>query len=216
MLGDSKNNHLGLLVKKLLKERLLSMRKLSELTDIDTATISRIINGKRKANLGHLERFSECLEIPIAELFEAAGYPIEERKNEQQSDIHMSVDMIQNFLESSNVYDNTFSIALVEDKLTDYELYVQTDEGRNTILKDFEEKLKSVGSIGPFITQLTELFERFRSGKLMKYEYALIGSALLYFIIPVDVIPDYIFPIGYLDDAIAVKLVGKSLTDMAE
>jgi uncharacterized membrane protein YkvA (DUF1232 family) len=33
------------------------------------------------------------------------------------------------------------------------------------------------------------------------------GSALLYFILPVDVIPDYIFPIGYLDDAIAVQLV---------
>ncbi|MDR3542351.1 MAG: YkvA family protein [Desulfosporosinus sp.] len=35
----------------------------------------------------------------------------------------------------------------------------------------------------------------------------LLGSALLYFILPTDVIPDYIFPIGYLDDAIAVKLV---------
>ena len=38
-------------------------------------------------------------------------------------------------------------------------------------------------------------------------ELAVIGSALIYFIISVDIIPDYIFPIGYLDDAIAVKLV---------
>lgn len=210
---DSKNNNLGLLLKELLKERSLSMRKLSELTEIDTATISRIINGKRQANLQHLEKFSKCLKVPMEELFEAAGYPIGDRKNKQQSDIHMSVDMIQGFLESSKIYDNKFSIALVEEKLTNYEQYVQTDEGRNTILKNFEEKLQNVGSIGPFITQLKELFEKFRSGKLTKYEYALVGSALLYFIIPVDVIPDYIFPIGYLDDAIAVKLVGKSLTN---
>lgn len=33
------------------------------------------------------------------------------------------------------------------------------------------------------------------------------GGALLYFILPVDVIPDYIFPIGYLDDEFVVKLV---------
>ncbi|MFB8735547.1 YkvA family protein [Bacillus sp. SL00103] len=26
------------------------------------------------------------------------------------------------------------------------------------------------------------------------------GGALLYFIMPVDLIPDYIFPIGYIDD----------------
>ena len=161
---ERKNNHLGLLLKELLKERSLSMRKLSELTEIDTATISRIINGKRKANLQHLEKFAECLEVPMEELFEAAGYPIGERKNKQQSDIHMSVDMIQGFLESSNIYDNKFSIALVEEKLTNYEQYAQTEEGRNTILKNFEEKLQNVGSIGPFITQLKELFEKFRRG----------------------------------------------------
>lgn len=37
------------------------------------------------------------------------------------------------------------------------------------------------------------------------------GSALIYFILSVDVIPDYIFPIGYLDDAVAVQLVLNAL-----
>ena len=37
-------------------------------------------------------------------------------------------------------------------------------------------------------------------------ELAIIGGALLYFISPIDIIPDYIFPIGYLDDAIVVKI----------
>ncbi|MEM5594999.1 YkvA family protein [Niallia circulans] len=37
------------------------------------------------------------------------------------------------------------------------------------------------------------------------------GAALIYFIISVDVIPDYIFPIGYLDDAVAIKISAKLL-----
>lgn len=206
MTEEKTNNHLGLLLRELLNKRSLSMRKFSELTEIDTATISRIINGKRKANLQHLEKFAEFLGVPLMELFEAAGYPIEQGQEKHHSDIHKSVEVIQNFLESSNLYDNHFSIASVDQKLANYGQYSETEEGKETILNGFEEKLQKVGSIGPFISQLKELYEKFRLRKGTPYELVIIGSALLYFIIPVDVIPDYIFPIGYLDDAIAVTL----------
>ncbi|MBS4198353.1 DUF1232 domain-containing protein [Bacillus sp. FJAT-49732] len=202
-----KNNKLGLLLRGLLKKHAWSMRRFSELTEIDTATISRIINGKRKANLQHLERFAECLNVPLAELFEAAGYSIDQKQEETQSDIQKSVDLIQDFLETSNLYDNQFSIANVEQKLTSYSQYSQTEEGRDTIHNDFDEKVKKVGSIGPFINHLKDLFEKFRVKKGTPYQLAIIGGVLLYFIIPVDVIPDYIFPIGYLDDAMAVNIV---------
>ncbi|WP_313430864.1 DUF1232 domain-containing protein [Siminovitchia terrae] len=207
MSKEGKDNKLGLLLRRLLKERLLSMRKFSEMTGIDTATISRIINGKRKANLQHLEKFADCLEIPMAELFEAAGYPVEQKPEETHSDIHRSVEVIQDFLKSSDLYDQKFTIDQVDQKITNYGHYSQTEEGQETILNGFEEKLQKVGSIGPFINHLKELFERFRKRQGNHYELALIGGALLYFIIPVDVIPDYIFPIGYLDDAIAVQIV---------
>ncbi|GAB0169250.1 helix-turn-helix domain-containing protein [Lysinibacillus sp. CTST325] len=207
------SNTLGLLLRELLKERSLSMRKFSELTGIDTATISRIINGKRNATPQHLEKFADCLDVPLINLFEAAGYPIEQRQegSESDSDIHTSVDAIQSLLKSSNVYDDEFSVSHVEQKLESYGLYAQTEEGKNSILKDFDEKIKSVGSIGPFISKLKELYEKFASGKGTLFELTLIGSTLLYFIIPVDVIPDYLFPIGYLDDAIAVQLTTKTL-----
>jgi len=211
-LGDAGNSTaFGLLLRDLLKERSLSMRKLSELTEIDTATISRIINGKRKANLQHLERFAGCLEVPLLNLFEAAGYSVEQIKEKSHSDIHTSIDAIQGVLASSNVYNNQFSIERVEQKLENYGLYSQTEDGENTIHNSFEEKIQNVGSVGPFISKLKELYERFTSGKGTPSEIILIGSALLYFIIPVDVIPDYIFPIGYLDDAIAVQLATNSL-----
>ncbi|MGE7945451.1 DUF1232 domain-containing protein [Lysinibacillus sp. NPDC093688] len=213
MAEQRNSNTLGLLLRELLKERSLSMRKFSELTGIDTATISRIINGKRKATPQHLENFADCLSVPLINLFEAAGYPIEHRQEEPEpdSDIHTSVDSIQAFLKSSNVYDDEFSVANVEQKLESYGFYAQTDEGKNSILKDFDEKIKSVGSIGPFISKLKELYEKFTLGKGTIFELTVIGSTLLYFIIPVDVIPDYLFPIGYLDDAIAVQLTTKAL-----
>ncbi|MDD1504667.1 helix-turn-helix domain-containing protein [Lysinibacillus sp. CNPSo 3705] len=210
-MAEQKNSTLGLMLRELLKERSLSMRKFSELTGIDTATISRIINGKRNATPQHLEKFADCLDVPLINLFEAAGYPIEQRQEESDSDIHTSVDAIQSLLKSSNVYDDEFSVSHVEQKLESYGLYAQTEEGKNSILKDFDEKIKSVGSIGPFISKLKELYEKFTLGKGTIFELTLIGSTLLYFIIPVDVIPDYLFPIGYLDDAIAVQLTTNAL-----
>jgi uncharacterized membrane protein YkvA (DUF1232 family)/plasmid maintenance system antidote protein VapI len=201
------DNNLGLLLKKLLKERSLSMRKVSQLTGIDVATISRIINGKRKANPDHLQKFADCLEVPIVELFTAVGFPIEQNENDQDSDIHTFVERIQNELESANLYDNEVSIASVEQQLTNYQQFAQTEEGTEYILRGFEEKVRKVGSIGPFISQLKDMFEKFRLKKGTELELALIGSALVYFIVPVDVIPDYIFPFGFIDDAIAVQIV---------
>lgn len=205
-------NNLGLLLKKLLQEQSLSMRKLSELTEIDTATISRIINGKRKATPDHLKKFAGSLGVPIGELFRAAGFPIEQR--DELSDIHASVDIIQNVLETSELFENKFSITEVEQKLADYKKYAETDEGKEYILNHFEEKLKKVGGIGPFINQLKDMYDNFRLKNGTKAELALMGCALLYFIIPVDVIPDYIFPFGYIDDAIAIQIIASLLSKM--
>ncbi|MFZ7945886.1 helix-turn-helix domain-containing protein [Neobacillus sp. 19] len=205
-------NKLGLFLKRLIEERSLSMRKLSVLTEIDTATISRIINGKRKATPEHLQKFADCLDVPIVELFEVAGYSVKQEQIRNSSDIQMSIDRIQHVLTSSNVYDNQFSIESVKQQLAHYELYVQTEEGKDIILKSFTDKLKKIGSIGPFINQLKEMFERFQLQKGTTRDLVIIGSAILYFIVPVDVIPDYIFPVGYIDDAIAVQMIQSLLS----
>ena len=215
MSDQTKPSKLSLLLRELLKEHSLSMRKLSELTKIDTATISRIMNGKRKANPEHLQKIAECLGVPIADLFIAAGYPIDQTQQQQCSDIHSSIDMIQSDLESSELYNETFTINSVEQQLANYQHYSQTEEGKELVLNGFERKLMKVGSVGPFISQLKEMFERFRSRKGTPTELAIMGGALIYFIISVDVIPDYTFPLGYLDDAIAVKLASNLLLEKA-
>lgn len=195
----------GLWLRVLLKERSLSMRKFSELTDIDTATISRIVNGKRKANLQHLERFADCLEVPLVDLFGAAGYPVVLKQSDSTS--HTYGNMLQDLVNTDA------SVQIVEQQLANYELSAQTDEGSSSILQEFEGKLKSVGSVGPLINQMKHLFDKFRFRKGTPRELALIGSVLLYFIIPIDVIPDYLFAVGYLDDAVAVQLTTTALEE---
>jgi uncharacterized membrane protein YkvA (DUF1232 family)/DNA-binding Xre family transcriptional regulator len=206
MLDVNKDSGIGLLLTELLKKRSLSMKKLSELTGIDQATISRIIHGKRKANLNHLQKFAEVFDVPISELFAAAGYPMNFGKK-HLDDFHSSIDGILRLLKCTEVYNKTFTLDRVKQLLNEHSQYAQTKEGRETILKTFEEKLQKVGSIGPFIDHLKDMFSKFNSVQGTPFELALIGGALLYFISPVDAIPDFIFPIGYLDDALVVKIV---------
>ncbi len=212
MVDEQKQNQLGALLKEHLRKRSLSLRELSERTQIDKATISRIINGKRKANLNHLQRFSDSLGVSFDELMTAAGYQMEKKQEKGRLDIHSSIDEIEDVLQTSNVYGRSFTAEELRSKLDEYQQYSQTEEGKRTIQDEFEDKVEKVSGIGPFLTRLQDMYCRFTSGRGTPRELLLIGGALLYFIIPVDVIPDYIFPIGYIDDAAAIQLVFNQLS----
>lgn len=71
-----------------------------------------------------------------------------------------------------------------------------------------------VAGLGPFIDDLNQLYELYCLCDASSPKKAVLGSALLYFILATDIIPDYVFPIGYLDDAIAVKHVLEKLSLM--
>lgn len=212
LVDEQKKNQLGVLLKEQLRKRSLSLRELSERTQIDKATISRIINGKRKANLNHLQRFSESLGVSFDELMTAAGYAMEKTQESERPDIHSSVAVIEDVLQTSNVYDRSFTMEELKNKLNECEQYSQTEEGKRTILAEFESKIDKVAGIGPFLTRLHDMYSRFTSGRGTPRELLLMGGALLYFIVSVDVIPDYIFPIGYIDDAAAVHFVFNQLS----
>lgn len=200
---------IGQLLRDSLQQHELSMRKLGELTRIDSATISRIINDKRKATLDHLEKFSAVLDIPLAQLVKAAGYPIEPKK--EQTPVYN--DTIQQLLDTSKQLSAVLSAEAVENQLAQCRQLVQTPDGKRRVLQNFENKLKQAGGIGPFADQMNQLFSRFKTQAGSKRDLAVIGSALLYFIIPIDVIPDYIFAVGYLDDAIAVQIAASYVTN---
>ncbi|MCY9509925.1 DUF1232 domain-containing protein [Paenibacillus larvae] len=207
------NPDLGSTIKALLKERSLSMRKLSALTGIDTATISRIVNGKQAAKPDHLKVFSLHLGVPIERLFQAAGYNVGTNKTSTEIGIHTSIDRIKEVLQSSNFFDYELTTELVQKELFKYEQYALTEEGQRVIHNEFSSKVEKVNGSGPFIDELRQMHELFCSREVSQDTRAIAGSALLYFILSADIIPDYVFPIGYLDDAIAVQMVRNRLSE---
>ncbi|RKQ28566.1 DUF1232 domain-containing protein [Oceanobacillus halophilus] len=189
----------------------LSIRKLSNLSGIDHASISKMMNGKRKANLQHLEKLAAGLDIDLSELMKAAGYPIEQKK-EENSDLHIALDNIEKLIESSEVYTGNFSLEQMEKELANYQIYSQTEEGKQVVLENFQSKLSKLGGgIGPYIQKLQWMYGQFTENKGKKYQLALMGGALLYFIVTTDLLPDYLFPVGFLDDALVLQTVLQQL-----
>ncbi|MEC0184209.1 DUF1232 domain-containing protein [Paenibacillus peoriae] len=215
MSDEKKNATLGETLVSLLKEHSLSMRKLSAATGIDTATISRIVNGKQRAKPEHLEAFALYLDVPSAPLFQAAGYgaPAPPTPQSQPNDIYSSINSIKEILQASNLMDHQFTAEQVQKELSKYEPYVLTEEGARIIHNDFPGKVKNVNGAGPFIEELKRMYQLYSSDNITLEERSILGSGLLYFVSATDIIPDYVFPLGYLDDAIAVQIVLDRLQD---
>lgn len=203
--------NLGLLIKSILKERSLSLSKLSKLTEIDKSTLSRIVNNKQKPNINHLNKLATTLKIPLEDLLFYSGYNLKSKKQTQSFDINTNYEHIDDLLEFSNLIDNSTLEKNIKNQLNTYKQYIKTDEGKNILHKTFNEKLKLVDKSGIFIDTLKDMYDKFCCEDTPLNELILIGSALLYFIIPTDIIPDFIFPIGFLDDIIALKIVLNSL-----
>lgn len=212
--SEKKDFPLGFMIKTLLKERAMSMRSLSTLTGIDTSTISRIANGKQKAKREHLLQMADHLGVPAETLLRAAGFDIVRREDHLHADIHASVHTIQEVLTSSKLFDEKYTVERVQQELTKYQQYALTEEGQQLIHKDFHTKVEQVSGAGPFIDHLQQMYKQFCQGNRSSEERSILGSGLLYFILSADTIPDYVFPIGYLDDAIAVQLVFDRLSEM--
>lgn len=198
-------NRLGLLIKSALTAKAMSMRKLSGIIGMDTASISRIVNGKQQPRLEHLNLFSQHLGIPLIELLSAAGL----ESLEEKDGISELRDALQGI--GVNVEDMAGQIRKELDK---YEAYAQTEEGRDMIEKSFLPKLDYLRSAGYYIDQLRDLYDEYASEDLPAAEQHVIGSALLYFVLSADIIPDFSFPFGYIDDAIAIRMVMERLARM--
>lgn len=209
-LGSTEERHdFGLFIKDILKENSLSLSKLSSLTGIDKSTISRIINHKQKANMNHLERISQALDIPLEELLRENGYNIsnENIQHNEHFDINNNYESIDDIFKLSSLVENSELQKLIESQLNKYQAYLKTDEGKNVLYKNFNNKIEKIDKGGVFVEKLKDMYKQFCSKDIPIKELLLIGSGLLYFITPIDIIPDFIFPIGFLDDIIAIKIV---------
>jgi uncharacterized membrane protein YkvA (DUF1232 family) len=84
----------------------------------------------------------------------------------------------------------------------------------------FEEKLKKIpDALARLLKQVKLLFEMikdYRNGlykEIPWYSLAMAVAAILYFINPIDIIPDFILVVGLVDDALVVGFVMKAIQE---
>ncbi|MCG8491405.1 MAG: DUF1232 domain-containing protein [Sneathiellales bacterium] len=88
---------------------------------------------------------------------------------------------------------------------------------KRIVMREFAQKLKStIGKI-PFAEDATSAFYCAMDGKSPAYVKAVLFGALAYFIMPADVVPDFIAGLGFTDDAsvllAAMKAVHANITE---
>ncbi len=207
-------NTFGSYLREQLKKSQLSMRKAADLCGIDPATISRMANGKQRPRPDHLQKLANILHVPVLDLWTAAGYAGEVEQEEGLGWRVTNLEAAQKILptmEFTSLIGNFLDVASIAHELKKYEDYARTEEGRNTIERNFQSKIEQVNGVGPFIEKLHTMYALFMDDGTDMGKKALLGSALLYFILATDIIPDYTFPLGYLDDGVAIDMVWAQL-----
>lgn len=200
---DDVSSAFGTFLRTQMETQKVSMRRLGEACGLDPATISRLATGKQKPLPEHIDKLASALQLPAIDLWQAAGYIDRSSATPERKAGQPAAKLSPFSFLGIEGLDPTHIAA----ELEKYRLYAQTAEGHDTIMQSFEAKLEQVKGTGEFIQKLMTLYARYRADTVSPEQRHILGSALLYFILATDIIPDYMFPIGYLDDAMAIDMV---------
>ena len=193
-------------LKKMMDERRLSLREVGRMSDIDHATLSKILNGKRKANLNHLQRLSAGMGVRLSELLSA-----DDENDRTDGDLAENLKAVQKLVETIHPETGTLTMAEIDDEIQKYIKESKTVGGKQDILEKTEDKISQSPNAGTFMKNIHKMYGCFITGKSNVNDTALMGGALLYFIVTTDLIPDYLLPIGLLDYALIVQAISQRM-----
>lgn len=102
---------------------------------------------------------------------------------------------------------------------TKAEKYLKDLDKANLLIKKAELKAeaKKKGPIRTFfenIVLLIDLFKSYIKGEYKKIPYGsmlMITASIVYFVVPIDIIPDFIVSLGFIDDAAIIGLIMKQI-----
>lgn len=119
--------------------------------------------------------------------------------------------------------ENNAALQNVSKKFSEYKEQARTFLKNGKELEKFlmkvEKKFKDIPKVGDklaYIPQMVLLVRSYAVGEyrdITKTEIVLILAALIYFVSPIDVIPDKFLGVGWLDDALVAGLVIKYCND---
>ena len=99
---------------------------------------------------------------------------------------------------------------------SDFETHEKFNEGKEYIEENFWTKVERVGKKISFAKDIKALFSYFSDSRIPWYRKSIVLGALVYFIVPIDAIPDLAPLVGYLDDlgvvTAVIKFLGSELT----
>jgi uncharacterized membrane protein YkvA (DUF1232 family) len=99
----------------------------------------------------------------------------------------------------------------LHDLKSNFEDHESFSKGTDYIEENLWEKVERVGKKISFTKDIKALFKYFRDKDVPWYRKTIIVGALIYFILPIDTIPDFSPFIGYLDDLGVITAVLKYL-----
>ena len=203
-MSNDDNTLLKVEINNYLNENNLSLRKFSKIVDIPTSTLSRIINSKQKPSITHIKKLSKFIPLFLNSFL-----------NDDLSSKDINIDItntqaiqnneLYNILKFSQFADSKKLNQEINNQFNKCKEYAKIQDGINMIKSDFDRKIKEINGVGPLIDSLENLYSRYILENPSSTKALIIGAVLLYFIIPLDVIPDYLFGIGYIDDMLLLQ-----------
>lgn len=121
----------------------------------------------------------------------------------------------KNNADISEIEEHDYMEDTINDLSSDYETRDNYNEGKDYIEGNFWEKVERVGKKLSFTKDIKALYNYFVDSSIPWYRKSIVMGALVYFILPIDSIPDLAPLIGYLDDlgviTATIKFLGSEL-----
>jgi uncharacterized membrane protein YkvA (DUF1232 family) len=128
----------------------------------------------------------------------------------------MKMDELNKNVDISEIEEHDYMENTLQDLSSDYETHDKYNEGKEYIEENFWSKIERVGSKLSFAKDIKALYNYFIDPSISWYRKSIVVGALVYFIFPIDTIPDLAPLIGYLDDlgviTATIKFLGSELT----
>lgn len=116
----------------------------------------------------------------------------------------------------SEIEEHEYMEDTLDDLASDYSSENKFNEGSEYIEGNFWAKVEKVGKKLSFTKDIKALFNYFTDKSIPWYRKSIVVAGLVYFIMPIDSIPDIAPLIGYLDDlgviTAVIKYLGSELT----
>ncbi|MAT57209.1 MAG: DUF1232 domain-containing protein [Melioribacteraceae bacterium] len=106
---------------------------------------------------------------------------------------------------------NNYNPNDIDDLEFDYDTEDKVEEGSKYIEENLWEKVERVGKKISFAKDILALFRYMSDSSVAWYRKSIVVGALIYFISPIDAIPDLAPLFGYLDDLGVITAVLKYL-----